>query len=119
MTEDYTEWGAGPGVSYSKTVVTAPDGSSVAVYDYVYKSGKGFKAAFEDCTRDAFRVVADSKLPGTKKRRAGRRVLVLTRDREGRESAVLCRSAGNRRLTSVWGTTIENVLGFERTSLPK
>lgn len=114
----YTEWSVGPDGTSSTTELAAPDGSRLLVCDYIYKAGRDFKARFENCTRDAFRVVEDAKLPGTKKRRAGRRTLALFRDSEGRESAVLCRSEGKRKLTTVWGQTVENVLGFERTSLP-
>jgi hypothetical protein len=119
LTGEYTQWSEGPDGSSSITQVLARDGSFVVVYDYLFKSGKGFKSHFEGCTKAAFRVVEDSKLPGTKKRRAGRRTLILLRDGEGRESALLCRTQGTRMLTQVWGTTIEHVLGFERNAFPR
>ena len=119
LTGNSTEWGGGPDGSYSRTEVTAPDGSSLTVYDYLYRSEKGFKAGLKNCTNYAFSVVEDSVLPRTKKRRAGRRTLVLTRDSEGREGAVLCRSENKRMLTVIYGNTTKNVLGFERTLFPK
>lgn len=118
-TGDYTEWREGPDGSSTKTGVTAPDGSSLTIYDYAYKSGNRIKELMKNCTKDAFKVIEDAKAPSTKGRAAGRRVLAVFRDSEGRESAVLCRSTGKRMLTTIHGSTVENVLGFERTAFPK
>ena len=119
QTGDYTEWREGPDGSSAKTGVTAPDGSSLTIYDYAYRSGNRIKEILKSCTAGAFNVIADEKIPSTKGRAAGRRTLAVFRDREGRESAVLCRSAGKRMLTTIHGTTVENVLGLERTTFPK
>ncbi|MCA1579739.1 MAG: hypothetical protein LC794_20530 [Acidobacteria bacterium] len=118
-TGNYTEWRHGPDGFSARTGVTAPDGSSLTIYDYGYWSGNGIKELLQNCTKDAFNVIEDAKLPSTKGRAAGRRTLALFRDSERRESAVLCRSTGKRKLTMIHGTTVENVLGLERTSFPK
>lgn len=117
---DYTEWVEGPGYRKTTSRVTAPDGSGLVIYDYFYKSGKRFKARLEDCRKDASRVVEDSVLLDARGRKVGRRTLVIFSGGDGRESAVLCRSkTSERSLTMIYGTTIEHVLGFERSGFPK
>ena len=117
---DIMEWGEGPDYFLARTDVGAPDGSRVLIYDYIYKSGKkGVEKGFKMCMTLAFRVLEDSVLPGTKERRASRRLLVLTRDSEGREGAALCRSEGKKRFTYVFGSSVEIVLRFEPHPLPK
>ena len=118
-TGNYTEWREGPDGASTKTGVIAPDGSSLTIYDYAYWSGNAIKELLNNCTKGAFKVIEDAKVPKTKNRAAGRRVLAVFRDSEGRESVVLCRSTGKRMLTTIHGTTVENVLGLERTSLPE
>jgi len=119
QTGDYTEWRHGPDGSSARTGVTAPDGSSLTIYDYGYWSGNGIKELLKNCTKGAFNVIEDAKLPSTKGRVAGRRMLALFRDSEGRESAVLCRSTGKHMLTMIHGKTAEHVLGLERSLFPK
>jgi hypothetical protein len=118
-TGDYTEWSHGPDGFSARTGVTAADGSSLTIYDYGFRSGNGIKELLKNCTKGAFNVIEDAKLPSTKGRAAGRRTLAVFRDREGRESAVLCRSTGKHMLTMIHGNTVEYVLGLERTSFPK
>jgi hypothetical protein len=98
--------------------VKAPDGSSLTIYDYAYKSGNRINELLKNCTAGALNEIEDAKVPGTKGRAAGRRTLAVFRDREGRESVVLCRSTGKHMLTTIHGNTVENVLGFERTAFP-
>jgi len=119
QTGDYTEWRDGPDGSSATTGVTAPDGSSLTIHDYAYKSGNRIKELLKNCTAGALNVIEDAKLPSTKGRAAGRRTLAVFHDREGRESAVLCRSTGKHMLTTIHGKTVENVLGLERTTFPK
>jgi hypothetical protein len=116
---NFTEWRHGPDGASARTGVTAPDGSSLTIYDYGYWSGNGIKKLLKNCTKGAFNVIEDTKLPSTKGRAAGRRTLAVFRDSEGRESAVLCRSTGKHMLTTIHGKTVEHVLGFERTAFPK
>ena len=119
QTGDYTEWRDGPDGSSARTGVTAPDGSSLTIYDYAYRSENKIKELLKNCTKGAVNVIEDAKLPSTKGRAAGRRTLAVFREGEGRESVVLCRSTGKHMLTTIHGNTVENVLGLERTTFPK
>ena len=61
-------------------ILSWPHGSSLTIYDYVYKSGKRIKELLNNCTKGAVNVIADAKMPRTKGRAAGRRVLAVFRD---------------------------------------
>lgn len=119
QTGDYTEWRHGPDGASAKTGVTAPDGSSLTIYDYAYWSGNRIKEILKNCTAGAFKVIEDSKIPSGRGKGKGRRILAVFRDSEGRESAVLCRSENKHMLTTIHGKTVEHVLGLERTTFPK
>lgn len=117
MTGNSTEWGGGPDGSFARTTLTAPDGSSMMIFDYVYKTENRIKELLKNCTKDAARLV-DQK-PGPNVKGVRQRTLAIFRDRDGRESAVLCRSDGKHMLTMIHGNSIENVLGLERSEFPK
>jgi|SRR5687767_10976020 len=112
-----TEWGEGPDGSFARTSLTALDGSSMMIFDYVYKTENRIKELLKNCTKDAARLV-DQK-PGPTVKEVRRRTLAIFRDHDGRETAVLCRSDGKHMLTMINGNSIENVLGLERSTFPK
>jgi hypothetical protein len=115
---EYTEWGGGPDSSFTRTSLTAPDGSNMMIFDYIsFKSTKPIKELLNNCTKDAVTLVENK--PGPNVKPARRRTLAIVRDNTGRESAVLCRSDGKHMLTMISGSTIENVLGLERSEFPK
>jgi hypothetical protein len=112
-----TEWSRGPDSSSARTSLTAPDGSSMMIFDYLDKSEDRIKELLKGCTKDAVGLVEEK--PGPKVKGVRRRTLAIFRDLNGRESAVLCRSDGKHMLTMIYGNSIENVLGLERTEFPK
>lgn len=117
---EYTEWSEGPDSSSTRTSLTAPDGSNMMIFDYIfYKGDKGVKELLKNCTKDALTVLEGSKVPSENVKKARVRTLATFRDREGHDSAVLCRSDGTHTLTMIHGSTVENVLGLERSEFPK
>ena len=115
---EYTFWGGGPDSSFTSTSLTAPDGSNMMIFDFIsFKSNKSIKELLNNCTKDAVRLVYNK--PGPTVKGARPRTLAIFRDNTGRESAVLCRSDGKHMLTKISGSTVENVLGLERSQYPK
>lgn len=112
-----TVWGSGPDGFFTETSLTARDGSSMIMWDYVYRTKSRLKELLNNCTKDAVRLVDNQ--PGPTVRKVRRRTLAIFRDNTGRESAILCRSDGKHMLTKIYGSTVENVLGLERTEFPK